>query len=73
VGSNPTWDMDVYVHLFCVCAALGVQAAALRRPDPPSKESYRLYKRSRNWKAARVQQRAVEPWMDGWMGGWLDR
>jgi hypothetical protein len=28
-----------------------VQVAALRRPDPPSIESYRLYKRSRNWKS----------------------
>jgi hypothetical protein len=37
VGSNPTRGMDVCVRLFCV------QVEALRRADPPSKESYRLY------------------------------
>jgi hypothetical protein len=39
VGSNPTWGMDVYVRLFCVCAVLYVEVAALRLADPPSKES----------------------------------
>jgi hypothetical protein len=34
VGSNSTPGMDVCVRLFCV--------GALRRADPPSKESYRL-------------------------------
>jgi hypothetical protein len=34
VGSNPSWGMDVCVPLFCVCAVLCVQAAALRRADP---------------------------------------
>jgi hypothetical protein len=42
MGSNPTWGMDVNVRLFCVCAVLCVQVAALRRADPPSEESYRL-------------------------------
>jgi hypothetical protein len=51
VGSNPAWGMDVCVYLFCVCAVLCVQIAALRRADPLSKESYRLCKRSRNWKS----------------------
>jgi hypothetical protein len=41
--------------LFCV------QVAVLRRADPLSKESSRLCKRSRNWKAAKVQQKTVEP------------
>jgi hypothetical protein len=45
---------------FSVCAVLCVQVAALWRADPPSKESYRLCKRSRNWKAAKVKERAVE-------------
>jgi hypothetical protein len=40
VGSNPSRGMDVWVYsvfvLFCV------QVAALRRADPPSKESYQL-------------------------------
>jgi hypothetical protein len=53
--------MDICVRLFCVCAVPCVQVAVLRRADPLSKESYWLCKRSRNWKAAKVQQRAVEP------------
>jgi hypothetical protein len=50
VGWNPSRGMNVCVSLFCVCAVLFVQVAALRRADPPSKESYRLCNRSRNWK-----------------------
>jgi hypothetical protein len=53
--------MDICVRLFCVSAVLFVQVAAWRLADPPSKESYRLCKRSRNWKAAKVQQMSVEP------------
>jgi hypothetical protein len=49
VGSNPTWGMDVCVRLLCLCCP--VLVAALWRADPPSKESYRLCKRSRNWKS----------------------
>jgi hypothetical protein len=44
VGLNPTQGMDVCERLFCVCAIL-------QRADPPSKESYRLCKSSRNWKS----------------------
>jgi hypothetical protein len=36
MGSNPTQGIDVCMCLFCV------QVAALRRADPPSKESYIL-------------------------------
>jgi hypothetical protein len=61
VGSSPTWDMDICVDLFCVCAVLCVKVAALWRADRPSKESYRLCIRSWKWKVAKVQQRAVEP------------
>jgi hypothetical protein len=61
VCSNPAWGMDVSVRLFCIHAVLCVHVAVLRRADPPSKESYRLCKRSRNWEAAKVQQRAIEP------------
>jgi hypothetical protein len=57
VGSNPTQGMDVCVHLFCVY----VEVAALRRTDPPSKESYRLCIDQESEKAAKVQQRAVDP------------
>jgi hypothetical protein len=60
-SSNPTWDMDICVRLFCVCAVLCVQIAALRRADPPAEGSYQLCKRSSNWKEAKVQQRALEP------------
>jgi hypothetical protein len=42
--------MPVFV-LSCVCVA------ALRRSHPPTKESYRQCKRSRNWKTAKVQQK----------------
>jgi hypothetical protein len=41
--------MSVCVYsVFVLCC---VQVTALRRADPPSKESYRLCKRSRNWKS----------------------
>jgi hypothetical protein len=43
VGPNPTQDTDVCLRLFCVCVAL-CKVAALRRADPPSKESSRLSK-----------------------------
>jgi hypothetical protein len=45
VGSNPPQGMDDCVRLFCVLLE------ALRRADPPSKESYRLCIGSRNLKS----------------------
>jgi hypothetical protein len=60
LGSNPTWGMGVCVRLFLVLSC--VQVAALRRADPPSKESYRLCKKDQETeKAAKFQQRVVEP------------
>jgi hypothetical protein len=50
--------MSVCVYSVFVLSC--VEETALRRADPPSKESYRLCKRS-NGKAAKVQLRAVEP------------
>jgi hypothetical protein len=44
LGSNPTRGMDVYV-VKSVFVLSCVQVEALRRADPPSKESYRLRKR----------------------------
>jgi hypothetical protein len=41
-----------------------MQVAALRRADPLSKESYRLYVDQVTEKATMAQQRAVEPWID---------
>jgi hypothetical protein len=53
------WIICVYVYSVSVLSS--AQVVPLRRADPPSKESYRLRKRSRNWKNAQVQQRAAEP------------
>jgi hypothetical protein len=56
VDSNPTQGVYSVFVLFCALVV------AFRRADPPSKESYRLYKKGRETeKAAKVQQRAVEP------------
>jgi hypothetical protein len=52
------------VLLFCVCAALW-------RADPPSKESYWLCKRSRNWKSGRSPIKGCRA-MDGWPDGRAD-
>jgi hypothetical protein len=49
VGSNPTWGMNVCSVFMLSC----VQVGALRRADPPSKESYRLCKRLKNLKSDR--------------------
>jgi hypothetical protein len=61
VGSNPTWGMDVCVCVYSVFVLSCVDVAALRWADPPSKESYRLYKDQEIEKAAKIQERAVEP------------
>jgi hypothetical protein len=44
------------VCVYSVCDASCLQVVVLRRADPPFKESYWVCKRSRNWKAAKVQQ-----------------
>jgi hypothetical protein len=55
--------MDVWVCLFCICVVLCV-GSGLATAWSPSKKSYRLCIRLRNWKAAKAQQRAVEPRMN---------
>jgi hypothetical protein len=50
MGSNPNQGIDVCVCVYSKFVLFCVQAEALRRADPPSKESYRLCRRSRNWK-----------------------
>jgi hypothetical protein len=52
------------VCIYSVFVLFFVQVAALRRTDPPSKESYRLYKDQETEKSAKVQQRAVEQEID---------
>jgi hypothetical protein len=49
VVSNPTWGMDVCPRFSVLCCSVEVEA--LRRADPPSKESYQLSNRFRaqNW------------------------
>jgi hypothetical protein len=54
--------MDVHVRLFCVCVGLCAGGAALRRADPPSKESYRLCIGLKNLKSSQGPKgfRAIE-------------
>jgi hypothetical protein len=47
VGSNPTWGMDVFVPLFCVCAVLRPCDGLITRP----RNSTDCIKRSRIWKS----------------------
>jgi hypothetical protein len=51
------------VCIYSVFVLFCVQIVALRRADPPFKESYRLCIDKETEKAAKVQQRAVEPYM----------
>jgi hypothetical protein len=52
------------VRFFSVFVLSCVYVAALRRADPPSKESYSLFKKYyESEEEARAQQRAVEPLM----------
>jgi hypothetical protein len=65
VGSNPTQVMDVCVYVYSVFVLSCVYAAALRRADHSSKESYRLCKKDyETEEEARAHQRAVEPLMN---------
>jgi hypothetical protein len=70
VDSNSTRGMDVCVCVYSVFMLSCV--AALRRADPPSKESYRLCKNGyETEKEVMAQQRTVEPLMNEWMNEWL--
>jgi hypothetical protein len=52
----------MFVCVYSVSVLSCVQVAVLRRADPPSKDSYRLFKKDQETeKAAKVQQRVVEP------------
>jgi hypothetical protein len=39
-GSNPAWGMDVCPRVSVLCCPVSVEA--LRRADPPAKESYQM-------------------------------
>jgi hypothetical protein len=52
--------MVIFVRLSCVYVVLCIGKVFLLA-NPPSKQSYRLCIGSRNWKAAKAQQRAVQP------------
>jgi hypothetical protein len=60
LGSSPTQDMDVCVRLFCVCDILGVGRGPATGWSPVQGVLPTMY-RLRNWKAAKAQQRAIEP------------
>jgi hypothetical protein len=52
------------VRLFSVCAVLCVQVAALRWADPRPRSPTGCVEYQETEKAAKVQQRAVEPQVD---------
>jgi hypothetical protein len=62
VGSNTIRGMDI-MCAFILFVRSCVQVVALRWADSLSNESYRLCKISRYWKAAKAQQRVVEPYI----------
>jgi hypothetical protein len=69
LGSCVRIPLEAWMSM-CVCSVFVpscVQVAALRRADPPSKESYRLCKRLRNWKSVQGPTkgcRAIDEWMN---------
>jgi transposase len=56
--------MSVCVYSVSVLSC--VHGRALRRVDPPSKESYRVKKAKKLKKRPRSKKKAVEPWIDSY-------
>jgi hypothetical protein len=61
VGSNPTQGIDICVRLFCVCVVLCVGSGLATGWSPARGVLPSVYRITKLKKAAKVQQRAVEP------------
>jgi hypothetical protein len=61
VGSNPTQGMDVYVRLFCVCVVLYAGSGFATGWSPAQGALPTVQRDQETEKAAKTQQRAVEP------------
>jgi hypothetical protein len=61
VGSNPACGIYVCVRLFCVCAVLCVQVAALRRANPRPRSPTGCVNDQETEKQPGSNKRAVEP------------
>jgi hypothetical protein len=61
VNSNPTWGMDVCVRLLCVCAVLCAGSDLATGWSPVQGVLPTMQKDQETEKAAKMQQRAVEP------------
>jgi hypothetical protein len=53
-------EASMSVFVYSVLVLFSVQVAALRRADPPSKESYRLYKMIRKLKSGQGPTKGCE-------------
>jgi hypothetical protein len=62
VGSNPNQGTDVCAFILCVGSGLATSWSPVQGVLP-------IVYRIETEKAAKVQQRTVEPWMDGRMDG----
>jgi hypothetical protein len=73
MGSNPTRGMNVCIMcVYSVCVALCVGRGLATGWSPVQGVLPTVNKDKETEKADKVQQRDVEPWMDGWVGGWMD-
>jgi hypothetical protein len=61
VGSNPTQGKNVWVRLFCVCVDLCIGRGLATDWSPVQRVLRNTYKNKELKKAAKAQQRAVDP------------